>query len=160
MDETSGLYKFVLAMVLVGFLVGISALLLDKTSVEVKTTSSALNENISFTSQSGTTSNNEVVALLNCYDATNKSTMEVNVNCTLNNKDTGILKLDASYGSPITVQTNYTYKKDTTSSLNFDASTSAVGSVASSWMSLIITIMVLSVVLGLVIVGFSGYGRQ
>lgn len=53
-----------------------------------------------------------------------------------------------------------------TSSITATANTSviaardAVSGIATSWLSLIVTIAVLSLVLGLVIAGFSGYGRR
>lgn len=47
-----------------------------------------------------------------------------------------------------------------TSNTTFAAVQSAVGGVATSWLSLVVTIAVLSIVLGLVIAGFSSYDRQ
>ena len=40
------------------------------------------------------------------------------------------------------------------------AARDAVSGIATNWLGLIVTIAVLSIVLGLVIAGFSGYGRR
>lgn len=48
----------------------------------------------------------------------------------------------------------------TTAAVAFDAGRDAISGIGTSWFSLIVTIGILSIILGLVIAGFSNYNNQ
>lgn len=155
--ELKALLGFVTILVLVSLVAGIGVLTLDKMSVAVKGIGVIKStENVTFTNGAGTTAYDELLTLTGCYDATNKSAITVSAaGCRITNADLGTLAIPATQGTPVKVQVNYTFSSDSPASTATDYGRNAVADVPEDWLSLVVTIGILSLILGMVIIGYA-----
>lgn len=151
--EIEKLAPAVLMLVCIAILIGVGVLLLDIFADTVKNNDIVRDENVSITAGTdGSLVKDEIVELLGCVDATNRTSFTL-LTCNISNKETGKLRVPASSGN-INANVNYTYQIDTRTTTALMSGASAVGTISNSWMTLIVTIIVLSLILFLVIKSF------
>jgi len=171
--ETNELFPFVLMLVMVGLLIGVGTLILDKTKIGTANTIS-FNESISLVNATTVTVTSTYVTLAQYIETNDTAGRQeiTNTNftttcptttdsspeqyCTITLTETGANQyLDSTFG--ITPRVTGT-KKDLTESAPtvLATATGVVGGIASDWLALITTIAVLAIILGLVIRSFSG----
>lgn len=161
--EVEKLVPFVTALLLVGLIVGVGTLVLDKFGQTVTTSRYVWSENVTMTTDSGNTANKFVQTLDGCRDAVNGTKLTVGSTCNysyLNDPaNTLTVVTVASQGAKI-LTLNYTYKADSAATTSIYAGRTAVGDIAEDWLSLVVTIGVLALILGLTIAGFQYYGNR
>ena len=159
-------------LVMVGLLIGVGTLILDKTRIGTANTIS-FNESISLVNATTVTVTSTYVTLVEYIESSNFTTQAITNEsftttcptttdsspeqyCTITlNELNADLRFDTSYGITDRVTGN---KKDVsaTAPTVLATATGVVGGIASDWMALIVTIAVLTIILGLVIRSFSG----
>jgi len=163
--ETKDLYQFVLVLVLVGLIAGVGVLLLDKlgTSEGVLKDTQVLNETHLISSRTFTVDNIDGGISGVSLGGTN---VTITVPCATSgsvtcnySSSTGVITTNESIGdAPVSV--NYTYSANTTSTDAFHSARDAVADVPENWLSLVVTIGILAVILGLVLASFVAYKRR
>jgi hypothetical protein len=170
--ETNQLFPFVLTLILVGLLIGVGTLILDKTRISGSDTIT-FNESISLVNATSVTVTSTYVTLVEyietndtagiqaittanftttCPTTTDSSPEQY---CKITLTETGADQyLDSTFGiAPRVTGT----KKDISEAAPtvLATATGVVGSIASDWLSLIVTIAVLAIILTLVIQSFA-----
>jgi len=149
--EVKQLEGFVLLLVMLGLIIGVGILVLDKFGIAVKDSTVVLDENVTTVSGVGTPANDDITSLQNCYDAVNESILIVDRECNLSGST--LILVNGSVGSSI-VELNYTYDKDSTSTTTVGHVNTSIGTIASTWLPLVVTIFILAIILTLVIRSF------
>ena len=156
--EFKDLYPVVILLVMVGMLLGIGVLVFSLFGDAAKEDALVLDESISIASGRGTTANDDLVSIQNFG---NESTELVALRSAadFNFSKTGEIRVNSSFlaGDYIV---NYTYGRDTTTTDVLDDSISAVGAISTTWLPLIITVLVLAIILTLVLRSFGTAGRR
>ena len=157
--ELKNLQGFVLIIVLVGLLVGVGALILDKFADASKdsTTIAFGSENVTFATGVGTTANDEATSLLAVGNNTVNLTVGTEVN--LSNGNLGIITTGLNFPNQSWF-VSYVYDADSSASTGISAGTTAISSISSDWLALIVTIGILALILGLVMAGFVTRGGR
>ena len=94
------------------------------------------------------------ISVLTCYDGTNKTSM-TSAQCNISDGEAGTILVSQGEFQNINAQVNYTYDRDSSTTIALASSGTAVGAVSNDWLSLIVTIMVLSFILFMVIKSFA-----
>ena len=159
--EMKYLQSFILLLLFIGMLLGVGVLTLDKfqRAVRTETTVISTGQNLSVT---GTSDFSEEY----CLDVTsvaNSTTTYVlaDYNVTFSNADDCIVSY-SGFGSDCSLglcNITYTYGADTASATSGVNTIAAITPIASTWLSLIVTVFVLAIILELVIRSFSGKSR-
>lgn len=158
--EMKVLPPIVLMLVLTALVVGVGVLIFDKFGDTVKIdTPLTNNENDTVTLATGivTLSNDEIVSLQGCYDVENMTNLGTTL-CNVTDSEAGKLVTSLAQ-KPRHVYVNYTYQRDSITTTSLASSATAVGAVSNSWMTLIVTILILSVILFFVLRSFA-FGRR
>jgi len=148
--EIKQLESFVLLLVMLGLIIGVGVLTLDKFGVATKDSTIVYSENVTITAGVGTPTNDDITSLDDCYDSSNRSHLILNSECNLSGT-TEILVNTTGNGI---IGINYTYDKDSTATTTVTSVNTSMGTIASTWLPLIVTIVVLSIILTLVIRSF------
>lgn len=155
--ELRDLYPVVLMMIMTGMLLAVGLITLENFGDQVKTTSAlVVNESIAYvTTGTAKTTYDEPVAV--SYWGNSTVNCQTVATCLVDVAvdDAGYVTAVAKYGNG-TYQLSYTYSVDSASTDTADAVVSSMSPIATTWMALIITIIVLSIILGLVINSFAG----
>lgn len=158
--EYKDLTAFVLLLILVGMLVGVAVITFDKFGI-------ATYESRSITADSFTVAAVGANITLDHTNITSFSSVTNVTGCAGTAWDTGNYTVYATAGK-ITVNDNstpclvgatcyacYTYTEhDVTTANTLESSRDAVAAISSTWMSLVITIGILSIIMGMVVAGF------
>jgi len=154
--QINKLQGFVLLLVLVGMILGIGVLVLDKFSVATRDTTTAISTGVNFST--GTSLD---LATEYCIAATSigngTSTFSLTTyNVTLTDTEDCIFEYSAipACTSPL-CNITYTYGADTTAATSTINVVSAITPIASTWLPLLVTIAILSIILTLVISSFA-----
>ena len=152
--EINKLPTVVLMLVLVGLIVGVGVLVFDKFGDAVKdsTTVAYGAENVSLLGGAGTLTNDEVTSLLFLGNTTVNFTVGTQVNLTDGEAGTILATYPVVANGSYFV--SYVYDADSSATTNLATSATAVGGIASNWMGLIVTIVVLAIILFFVISSF------
>ena len=153
--EIKDLGKLVLLFVLVGMILGVGVLVLDKFSRATRTTTTVIDGSVNVSSGAATLSNTyclTVASIANESDGAAFSASTYNVSYT--NADTCTITSDL----PVNLKYNitYTYGADSASQAVTDGTNDAISPISTTWMPLIVTVAVLAIILTLVIGSFSG----
>lgn len=152
--EWEKLPAIVLTLVLIGLIVGVGVLVLDMFGDAAKD-DTALNETLEVISDTATAGNDEIVSIQYLYNDTVTFTANTHYNFTAD----GAATITTSGLADQNYSLNYTYEKDVTTTTTMSSATSAVGGIATDWMALIVTIMVLALILGMVVRSFGKGSR-
>ena len=159
--EIKQLQGFVLLIVLVGMILGVGILTLDKFGEAVKNDVTVINETIAVSSLTATTANNDVTAINSIYN----QTLEVVVMTTGTGENNftfstgGTLLFNGSIPNGDYLIT-YVYDADSAATTGLTNTASAMAPIATTWLPLIVTVGALAIVLGLVIASFSASNRR
>lgn len=151
MAELNDIYKFVFIVISVGMLLGVGILTFDRFGVAVKDRTSIVNETIAIASSAGSTANDDVASVTYFGNST--------INCAppdtacLNFTTAGGLVVNSSFADG-NYDVSYSYDADSVSTTVMSNMISASSPIASTWLPLIITVLVLAVILTLVINSF------
>ena len=163
MANWKDLTGLVLIFLFVGMLTGVGVLLLDGFSDAARNDNTITDENITLTGGAGTFTNTFVRSITSCQGYVVAGTAAT---LTVGNDGSGAECIFNKYGAISVNDTNYYTAKVTyvagiasASSTSVDAGGSAVGSIANDWLSLIVTISILAIILGLVLVSFAPMKR-
>lgn len=148
----------VVLLVLTGLLVGVGVLTLDKFSDATKTDTGVADEAVALTYAgsnqfTGSLANNDIRAISEFNNKTNNVSIIDDITFTATSGAVVLSNATNHYAAG-TYYSSYTYGAETRSSLSITNSSLAIGSISVNWMSLIITISVLAIILGLVLNSF------
>lgn len=158
--KTQDLVPVVLALLFVGLIVGVGVLVMGSFGDVVQGTATATNDTTAAVAAGATTTtNDEVVTLSGCQDEANGTKFTIGSTCNLSDAESGDIRVATSVnGAKLLL--NYTFQTDTPASTALSSGESAVSGIATDWMALTITIVVLSLILGMTIAGFAYFGKR
>jgi len=149
--EIKELYPAIYMLVIVGLLVGVAVLTFDKFGVAVKDETIITDELQTITGGAATLTNDDVI------DITELRNQTVTMHTSEYNWTTaGVITTNHTWPE---LNATYTYDKDTKATTFMTAGSTAVGDIGVTWMSLIVTVLVLGVILVLTLRAFSNKGR-
>ena len=152
--DIKDLQKFVLLLVLVGMILGVGFLVLDNFSTATRDITAITNESITIASSTGTAANiplYSVTSFGNTTQTYSNLTTDPSVNYTLS---TGVFVVDPAVWVDGTYQIYYSYYANSTTTDTTRQVREAIEPISTSWLSIIVTIAVLSLIMGLVIRSF------
>ena len=153
---------FVLILVFIGMLTGVGILTLDKFGTAAKSPSPN-SETMVISSGSGSLTYDEVLTFTwfgNGTINTTNTDLTINVaNAAINWTASGGLTVNADNFSDGSYTAIYTYDKDTAATTQLVNARTALAEIPSTWLTLLITIVILGIIMGVVIKSFSGKGR-
>ncbi len=162
--EYKNLTFFVLIILLVGLIAGTGVLILDKFGTSVTDATTVTEEAITITAKVGQTAfvDQGVTAIswignntLNC-----SGIKALNVQPTCGNfTSAGVITLNTSF-TGATMNVTYVYKANSSTTDAVHFSRDAVADIPEDWLSLVVTIGILAVILGLVLASFSMYQKR
>lgn len=163
--EVPKLYQFTLLIVIVGMLLGVGILALDKFGTAAKDSTAVTYETVAVASGSGSTANDDVTAVSFFGNMSVNSTdnvinigngvADVRVNWTT----AGLLDVHSANFSDGNYNVSYTYLADTNAFTATSNTVTELSTIASTWLGLIITIAVLAIIITLVVRSFAFKGR-
>ena len=159
--EYKDLTAFVLILVMIGLIAGVGVLVLDKfgTSSGVTTPTSVLNETHLVAAHTTTTTyldqgiygvsigGDNLTGNITCATAGS-------VTCNYTGT-TGVITVNSTMGATPAISAQYTYLANSSVTTTTHAARNAISDIPEDWMSLIVTIGVLAIILGLVLMSFS-----
>ena len=163
--ELPKLYQFVFLIVIVGMLLGIGILSVDKLGIAAKTDTTITEETVAITSGAGQTAFDDLVSVsyfgnqsLNSTDplvviGNNVAGAEVNWTAS------GIITVDQTNFSNGDYNITYVYERDSAATTATSNVNTELGTIASTWLGLIITIAVLAIIISLIVSSFAFKGR-
>ena len=153
--EMKDLTSVVLVLVLVGLIVGVGVLVLDQFGQSVRQINTVVAEDVTLTTNAGTLTNVPVITFTRFGNSTVNLTTGTDVNVTLASGAivTNGALVDGTY------QAYYTYYYNTSATTVLNSGVSAVSGIATNWMALIVTIIVLALILGFVVTSFGNKMR-
>lgn len=150
--EFNKLPAFVLLLVMVGMILGVGMLVLDKFGVATKTSTTVTNESVNFTNGAGNVDYGGVTAIDALINSTSPYTAVAASNFSFT--EAGAITITDGLNSNISALITYKYGKNSTTSTALTATTDAIAPIATTWLGLIVTIAVLALILFLVIRSF------
>ena len=155
--DIKDLVPVVLLFLFVGMLLGVGALTLDKFGRAARTTTTVIDtaNNLSVTGTVDFTT--EYCLEVTAIDNTSTSFDVDTYNATFSDADGCVLSYSAiaACANPL-CNITYTYGATTPTATAMINTNSAITPIASTWMSLLVTVVILSIILGLVINSFAG----
>ena len=156
--EYKDLTAFVLMLVMIGLIAGVGVLVLDRfgTSGGVTISTGVTNETHAFSSNVFTTTyiDQGIYAVsIGNSSVTYACAVAGSANCNYSSL-TGIVTGSQTIGDD-SISANYTYLKNSSVTTTVHAARNAISDIPEDWMSLIVTIGVLAIILGLVLMSFS-----
>lgn len=145
------LYKYVLLLVAIGMLIGVGILTFDRFGIAVKEDANIVNETIAIAGRSGTTTNDDVTAVTYFGNST-YNCAPANSAC-VNFTTAGAITANSTFANA-SYQISYTYDRDSTGTTVLSSMATAVSPIASTWLPLITTVLVLAIILTMVIASF------
>lgn len=153
--ELKNLYGVILTILMVGMIIGIGVLIFDKFGIAVKTRTTVVNETVAFTTGSGTTANDDVYSITQLTNSTNTyADTGDNINFTTAGVITTWANVTGNY------KVTYLYDADSKSTDVMDDMTTATSAIPSTWLPLLVTIIILAIILGIVITSFTLGGNR
>jgi hypothetical protein len=156
MADMKVLLSATIMFLLVGMVIGVGLMTFDAFGTATKTATSALDQNVNLSSHSATLANTFCTAITQVDNVTTWDLTTYNVSLT--DADTCAMYADVPVSHKYNV--TYTYREASKTSTMMDAASTALAAISSSWIGLLITIVVLSLIVGLVISSFTGIGRN
>ena len=148
--EIKQLQGLVLLFVLVGMILGVGVLVIDRFSYAARDTTTAMDGSVNVTA--GVLSNSYCLSLTEMV--VTGEAVNLVANLTLDDADTCAYTADVVTNQ--TYNITYTYKADSASQTVADATNDAIAPISTTWMPLIVTVAILAIILTLVIGSFSG----
>jgi hypothetical protein len=162
--EVNDLYKFVLMLVLVGMILGVGILALDKFRDVAWNTATTVDEALTLTN--GTTStlaHGNVTSLTLLENGTNAAAL-TGVTYTFTAGAGTIAwtnNVSGSYQNGVSVNATYSWEQHNTPAATALGQTNAeIAKIPSDWLGLIVTITVLAIIFGIVVRSFAARARQ
>ena len=153
--EYEKIYPFVLLVLLVGMVLGVGILVFDKFGTATRESSSTINESITLTAAAGQTTYTNVTSISFFGNVTNTSDSgELVLGEDINFSDSGVITTNSKLvNGAYNISYGFTVGNAAYDAL-IDTGTE-LGTIATTWLGLIITIFVLAVIMFMVIGSFN-----
>lgn len=161
--ELRELQPFVIMIILIGMVLAVGLLTLDKLGTAAKDSTIVTNETVVFLNGAGSTANDDVTSVTYVGNGTADCTVFNTALWCANWTTAGAITMnDSTFAGPLvngSYNVSYVYDADSTTTTVTANTNSALSAIASNWLTLIITIVALAIILTLVIRSFSNRGR-
>lgn len=156
--EVKNLPGMVMALVMIGLLLAVGILMYSKMNQAIAVSTTVTNEQITVTSGVSYLSKVDqgITAVSDFYNATNRTQNNPTLT-TANWTVDGVLALGVRNGL---YNVSYTYDQNTTATETLTDGIEALSPIASDWLPLIVTVMVLAIIIGIVLGSFSRYTNR
>lgn len=153
--EINKLTGLVLLLVFTGMLLGVGVLTLDKYSRAVRDTTTVIDGSVNVSSGAATLSQTYCLTIASVANRTNGASFSTaTYNVTYTDPDTCLISTDLPVQNLYNI--TYTYGAATNTQATADATNDAISPISTTWMPLIVTVMILAIILTLVIGSFAG----
>jgi len=158
--EIKELTGFVLLLLMVGMVLAVGVLVLDKFGTATQTETAVSHENITVAASASTLTYHDIVSISWIANGTQNKTTGFNVvGSQVNFTARGIVVQTANW-SDQWYEITYAYDKNESSTDTLTDTRAAITPISTTWMSLIVTVVILSLILMLVIRSFSFGNRR
>ena len=159
--EIGRLSTIVLLFVLVGILLGVGILVFEKFGVAAGTSTDVVNETITISSSAGQTANADQGVTVTYFGNSTTNTILGNgtIGAEINYSSPGVITVDVGTWLDDDYDISYTYIKNSTATDSMTSMKDAISPIATTWLPLIVTVVVLAIILTLVISSFVGKRR-
>lgn len=149
--EAKNILPVVMIFVLVGMIIGVGVLALDKFSDAAKTATTATDDTIAISSGTGSTTYDDVTALtdfscINGSISAGNFTKDVDVNWTT----AGVITVNRAKITDGNANVTYNYDADSAATTAIVGGRDEVSNVGTVWLGLIVTIVILAVIITIV----------
>ena len=160
MPDLQDLKGIVILLVLTGMLLGVGILALHEFGEAVEELTTVTNETLAISSGTGTVAHPDIKTFIELSNTTNStdttgSTLLIDVNIT----GAGVVTVNTDLWGDANYNASYTYMRDTAATDATEQVNAAVGEIPQTWLPLIVTVLMLSIVLIIVITSFGGTRR-
>ena len=156
--EVKQLYPAIMLFVLTGMILGVGILTFDKFADAAKDPT-ALTEQLTFVARASTATYDELNSVASIDNVSATCTLFNSAYACANWTEAGAITLNSSFTHGI-YNITYNYDADSATTSAVDDVRDATATISSSWMTLIITVVVLAIILSLVIGSFGGWGGR
>lgn len=153
------LRNFVVMLVLIGMVLGVGVLTLDKFGIATKDSTTVSHEVISIASGIGATANDDVTSVTFFGNSTYNTDDDFTINTDVNWTTAGAITARSNNFTDGDYNISYAYDADSTTTTSMGSVVGAITPVATTWLPLIVTIMALGIILTLVIRSFGSFKR-
>lgn len=159
--ETKDLTRFVLMIVLIGMVIGIGILTFDKFGDATSETTTVANESVTVTAGAGSLAGYNILTVTSFADNQSTLTSGILTSATITWDTTaGSFVVNTSnptlnWTAANTYYVYYTYDKNSTTTDTMGDVRSAVTPIASTWLPLVVTVVILAIILGIVLNSFA-----
>ena len=152
--EVNQLYPAIMIIVMTGMILGVGILTFDKFADAAKTPTT-LNETVTFTGPAGSTTYDEVNSVSQMSNGTASCSAFNSAYACANWTADGDLSINSTFLDD-EYYVVYNYDADSTTTTELGNVRDATATISSSWITLIITVVILAIILGMVIRSFGG----
>ena len=156
--EVKELLPAITVLLMTGLILGVGVLILDKFGESISTPSTSINETVTLSSGQVMLAYGRVTSLTELRNGTNRTTTDsaliLGTNVNLTGYDPAYVVTSAPISAAGKYNVTYNYLANTTSSKVLTAVNGAIAPIASTWMGLLVTIIVLSMILYMVVRSF------
>jgi hypothetical protein len=153
--ELKNLFNIIFMFVLIGVLIGIGIIVFDNFGDAAKTETTIVNETVAVVGRAGTTTNDEVQSVTWFGNTTYPCSSFNSATACLNWTEAGAITTNSTYLNNANYKIIYSYDADTAATTAVGNTSSALDDISATWLSLLITVTVLAIVLGIVVKSFS-----
>lgn len=154
MDQRE-LASVVLLIITVCMICGVGVLLLDKFGDSVGKDTTVANETVTLAGGAGTLANTPLESITSSINYTGTA-----VPLTIQDESGGGVSANSADQADGTIYVQYVYKADSYTTDVMENSRDAVADVADDWMALVVTIIILSLIIGMVLYNFAPFSRR
>jgi hypothetical protein len=155
MVELKDLYMGVTILLLVSLLVGLAVILMDKMGTATQLSTSVTDGTVNLSTNTRIMTYSPCLSLDGITDVDGEA--KALTNLTINTSNPCVINGD--YANTLLYNITYTYGRNTSATKSMDAVGTALGDISNLWLSLIVTLMVLSIIIAMVLRSFAVRSR-
>lgn len=148
------LRNFITMLVLIGMVLGVGVLTLDKFGTATKDSTTITHEVISIASGVGATANDDVTSVSFFGNSTYNTDIDFVIGTDVNWTTAGAITARATNFTDGDYNISYLYDKDSKTTTSMGSVVSAITPLSTTWLPLIVTIAALAIILTMVVASF------
>ena len=147
--------QFILPLILIGMVIGVGVLILTNMQKSTYVENSVTNESVLVVNHAGALAHSPIITVTKFADNTTVLTSNILSDPSITwDTDAGTFVTNGSWQANGTYHIDYSYRANSTATDALSSTVGAITPISSTWLPLIVTVIVLSIILGLVITSF------
>uniref|UniRef100_A0A6M3K0W3 Uncharacterized protein n=1 Tax=viral metagenome TaxID=1070528 RepID=A0A6M3K0W3_9ZZZZ len=153
--EVDQLKGFVVMLILVGMVIGVGVLTLDKFATAGRTSTAVVDEIVAIASGAGNLANDNVTAMTAYFEKSTNASQNYTLTAS-NWTDTGALSFSAVTVGDGNYNFSYSHNKASASTTTAESVRDSIATIAITWLPLIVTVAALAIIMFMVVGSFAG----